>query len=164
MTNHAEIFVSKEDNAYKVKVVGRATFAVGPTLRNLVQRIESDAENKNISVDLAKCTGMDSTFMGILAMLALKIKEEKRSIQIANADEANQKLLNGLGLNKIFDYVETKEDEQPDWKKEENKSVSMEKNAETILQAHKSLIETDTSNVEKFQKVVDQVEKEIEKM
>ena len=90
MITNAELFISKEDNAYKVKVVGRATFAIGPTLRNLVQRIESDAENKDISIDLAECTGMDSTFMGILAMLALKIKDENRIIQIANANEANQ--------------------------------------------------------------------------
>lgn len=162
--SNAEIFVSKEDNAYKVKVVGRATFAVGPTLRNLVQRIESDAENKNVSIDLGKCTGMDSTFMGILAMLALKIKDEKRSIQIANANEANQKLLNGLGLNKIFEYTDTSEDEKHNWGKEENKSTTLKENAETVLQAHKSLIETDTSNVEKFQKVVDAVEKDIENL
>lgn len=162
--SNAEIFVSKENKAYKVKVVGRATFAVCPTLRNLVQRIESDAENKNISIDLDKCTGMDSTFMGILAMLALKIKDESRSIKITNADEANQKLLNGLGLNKIFEYVETKADEKEDWKKEEDKKASLEENANTVLQAHKVLMETDTGNVEKFKNVVEQVEKDIEKM
>lgn len=160
----AEIFISKENKAYKVKVVGRATFAIGPTLRNLAQRIESDAENKNVSIDLKKCEGMDSTFMGILAMMALKLKENNRNIQIVNADEANRKLLKGLGLDKLFEYIETTDEAKHNWKKEKDHDTTLQENAETVLQAHKSLIETDTGNIEKFQKVVEQVEQEIEKM
>jgi len=159
----AEIFVSKNNDTYLVKVSGRATFAVGPTLRNLVQRIESDNEVKGVSIDLSGCTGMDSTFMGILAMLALKIRNNKHSVQIANADEANKKLLDGLGLNKIFDYVENSKEEKQNWKKEKEKDVSFKENAETVLQAHKSLVKTDIENVEKFKNVIEQVEKEIKK-
>ena len=162
MTN-AEIFVSKQGDAYKVKVAGRATFAVGPTLRNLVQRIDSDSVENGVSIDLSECTGMDSTFMGILAMLALKIRKDKNLVNIVNANNANKKLLDGLGLNKLFTYVETSDKEKQDWEKEEDKEVSFEENANTVLQAHKTLIETDTSNVEKFKNVVDQVEKEIKK-
>lgn len=163
MTN-AEIFVSKEKKTYKVKVVGRASFAIGPTLRNLAQRIESDAENKDVTIDLGECNGMDSTFMGILAMLALKLKEENRNIKIANANEANRKLLRGLGLDKLFEYIEISLDHKENWEKEEDHKVSLEENAQTVLQAHKSLIETDTGNVEKFQKVVNMVQQEIENM
>ena len=96
-----EIFVSKENDAYKVKVVGRSTFAVAPAMRNLVQRMESDSP-ADVSIDLSECTGMDSTFMGILAMLALKIKNKKQSTKIANSNEDNKNLLDGLGLNKLF--------------------------------------------------------------
>jgi anti-sigma B factor antagonist len=161
---NAEIFVSKDNVFYKVKVTGRATFVVGPTLRNLVQRMESDSVKSGASIDLSECTGMDSTFMGILAMLALKIKTNKKTVQIANANEANKKLLNGLGLNKLFDYIETSEEETQDWNKEEKTDTSLKENAETVLQAHKVLIETDISNVDKFKNVVEQVEKEIDKL
>ena len=155
-----EIFVSREEDAYKVKVVGRSTFAVAPAMRNLVQRIDSDSST-GVSIDLSECTGMDSTFMGILAMLALKIKNNKQSALIANANEDNKKLLDGLGLNKLFEYIETPADEQHNWEKEEEKDTSFKENAETVLQAHKTLMETDITNVDKFKNVVEQVEKEL---
>jgi len=165
MTVNADIFVSKEKDEYKVKVIGRATFAVAPTIRNLVQRMESDAGQNNISINLEKCTGMDSTFMGILAMLALKIRnKQQRSVQILNATEANKKLLNGLGLNKLFDYSEVQDPAPSKWIKEKEKTASLKENADTVLQAHKTLIETDIGNSEKFQKVVDQVKKEIKNL
>ena len=155
-----EIFVSKEDDAYKVKVVGKSTFAVAPIMRNLVQRISSSSPI-GVSIDLSECTGMDSTFMGILAMLGLKTKKNKQPALIANASKENKKLLDGLGLNKLFDYIVTPADEKHDWKKEKPKEISFKENAETVFHAHKSLIETDVANADEFQNVVDQIEKEI---
>ena len=162
--NKAEIFVSKENDAYKVKVSGRATFAVGPTLRNLVRRIESDLPKNGITINLSECTGMDSTFMGILAMLALKLKNENITVQIANASEANKRLFDGLGLNKLFDYISINGNSNQEWIKEEDKDSSFRENAETVLEAHKSLVETDTGNIDKFKNVIEQVEKDIEKL
>lgn len=160
--NKAEIFVSRENDAYRVKVAGRATFAVSPTLRNLVQRIESDLPKNGVSIDLSECNGMDSTFMGILAMLALKLKNNDQYVEIANANEANKRILYGLGLNKLFKYIETEKMNQPDWVKEEEKEVSFRENAETVLEAHKTLVKTDTDNINKFKNVIEQVEKELE--
>lgn len=158
--NNAEIFVDHKMGQYNVKVAGRATFAIGPTLRDLVKSIERESSIKGINIDLTKCTGMDSTFMGILAMLALKVRKDNITVKIINAGQ-NRKLLNGLGLQKLFNYVE-EEVKDNDWKKKTKEDKTATEDAETVLEAHKVLMEADESNVDKFKNVVDMVEKELE--
>jgi anti-anti-sigma regulatory factor len=162
MNEKAKIYVSKNGDYFKVKVTGRATFAVAPTMRNIVQRLKTDNEIKHFSVELTECTGMDSTFMGILTQLALtctKLYSEK--VKVINPGEANIKLLHGLGLDRLFEYVETDDNTQTEWHQEEEKNTNMRENAETVLNAHKTLIEAVPANKEKFAGVVAQVEKEL---
>ena len=69
-----EIIISNDGDAYFITVNGRATFEHASQLRNLAKSLENTAFSK-ISLNLANCGGMDSTFMGILAMLGLRAKK-----------------------------------------------------------------------------------------
>ena len=158
--NNAEIFVDQKGGQYNVKVDGRATFAVGPTLRDLVKTLDYESAKRGVNIDLTKCTGMDSTFMGILAMLALKVRKENITIKLINAGN-NQRLLDGLGLKKLFNYVE-EEVKDKNWKKTKIGETDFRENAETVRDAHKVLMKTDVHNIAKFKTVVDMVEKELE--
>ena len=122
--------------------------------------MESESAKKGVSIDLTECSGMDSTFMGILAMLALKVRKKNITVKVINAGN-NQKLLDGLGLHKLFNYVE-EEVKDTDWKKTKIGETTVKENAETVLDAHKVLMKTDVHNVAKFKNVVDMVEKELE--
>ena len=156
-----EIFVADDEGCCKIKIVGRATFAVGPSLRKIVKDLDGDTDTEGVVVDLTECTGMDSTFMGILAMLALKVRKKNLSVKIINAGR-NRKLLDGLGLEKLFNYVE-EESSSGEWRKADTAMNSMKDNAKTVLDAHKVLMQENEENVKKFKKVVEMVEKEIEK-
>ena len=159
--SNAEIFVAERSGDYKIKVVGRATFSVGPALRELVKTLEEEPNKRSVSIDMAECTGMDSTFMGILAMMALQLRKNNITIKIVNAGE-NEKLLNGLGLKKLFNYVEEDSDDNSSWCRQKSDSDS-KKSAATVLDAHKTLMEANESNVDRFKNVVKMVEKEVEK-
>ena len=156
-----EIFMADDDGCCKIKVVGRATFAVGPSLRKIVEDIDASADTEEVIIDLTECTGMDSTFMGILAMLALKVRKKNLSVKLINAGR-NRKLLDGLGLGKLFNYVE-EENTGGEWRKADTSRKSREDDAQTVLDAHKVLMQENEENVKKFKKVVEMVEKEIEK-
>ncbi len=159
--NNAEILVAKKLGTFKIKVIGRATFAIGSTLRNLVKDIENEKNKKNVTIDLTDCTGMDSTFMGILAMLALKVLKENITIEIVNPRH-NRELLNGLGLKKLFTYVE-RDIQGDEWKKTNTHTATIKESAQTVLDAHKILMKADEGNIDKFKTVVNMVEKELEK-
>ena len=158
--NNAEILVARTSSTFKLKIIGRATFEVGPTLRQLVQDIEEAPDKTEVTIDLTECTGMDSTFMGILAMLALQLRKNNITITVVNPGN-NKALLNGLGLKKLFNYVE-QESTGENWKKTGSNPPLHDK-AETVLEAHKVLMEADEGNVQKFHTVVDMMEKELKK-
>ncbi len=161
MLGDATLSISVGETNFDVKVVGRANFSLGPSIRILAKRIGS--ENKNVIVNLSQCTGMDSTFMGILAMIALREKKKDRGMSIVNASEASKKLLNGLGLAKLFTYIDDPVLDAKQWKGVERREASVREQTETVLDAHKTLMETDMGNIEKFKDVVELVEKDIEK-
>ena len=163
--NDANLFVSRDSEKCVVKVVGRATLAICPKLRDLIKSFEASAEWGEIVFDLSRCVGMDSTFMGILTMFALHAKQHGMTIEILNAGPANRKLLTGLGLGGLFDYVEdasTESEDGVDGTSKPSESPASSSTAETILEAHKTLMEVDENNVDKFKKVVEMVEKEVE--
>jgi hypothetical protein len=100
--------------------------------------------------------------MGILTQLALtctRLYSEK--VKVLNPGEANIKLLHGLGLDRLFDYVDTNETIMTNWEQEEERNVDLRENAETVLNAHRTLIEAVPANKDKFAGVVAQVEKEL---
>ena len=156
----ARIFVSRSDGDCVVKVVGRATFAICPTLRDLVYSFDSEPFDGGVTIDLTECSGMDSTFMGILAMFALKARKAGRVIKILNASVSNRRLLDGLGLGGLFDFLDGAPAGGEAGELEDGAPPSSS-SAETILEAHKTLMEADEGNVDKFKKVVEMVEKEV---
>ena len=106
---------------------------------------------------------MDSTFMGILAMLGLRAKKINAPMYVYNADEANLALLQGLGLRKLFEFRNGNMDQNSgkDWVSESGETSGR---AETVLEAHQTLMSADEQNVKKFEKVVELVQKDLDTM
>ncbi len=160
--NNAKLFVSRDGSRCVIKVIGRATLVVCPKLRDLIKSFESRSEWGEIIFDLSKCDGMDSTFMGILAMFALHAKRHGMTITILNAGEVNKKLLVGLGLGGLFDYEESDaESGVGGGNAGGGKPLASSSTAETVLEAHKTLMDADKGNVDRFKKVVEMLEKEV---
>lgn len=160
----AQILVELKKSHCKVKMIGRPTFATAGILRKLSKKLAKDKQITSISIGMKDCEGMDSTIMGILTTLALKIRARGGDSIVLNPG-SNKQLLNGLGLGKIFQYVDDLDAEDGDWhdlSTGEAPPVSPKENVETILDAHKTLMDADEGNVDKFKKVVDMLEKELE--
>ena len=157
----AEIIISNDGDAYYITVNGRATFEHASRLRNLAKSLE-DCTFSGISVDLASCTGMDSTFMGILSMLGLNARKLGIPMTIYNAGDANKALLFGLGLKKLFQYKDASmETGDASWSSGEEVPKGMD--ARTVLEAHQTLMDADEQNIRKFEKVVELVQKDLDK-
>ena len=157
----AVITITNKGTDYYVTVNGRATFEHAPQLRSLAKTLEN-ASYSSINVDLGQCTGMDSTFMGILSMLGLNARKAGVVMTVYNAGTANKDLLFGLGLKKLFQYKdEAMGTGETGWESGENVSKGMD--AHTVLEAHQTLMDVDEGNVKKFEKVVEMVQKDIDK-
>ena len=156
-----EVFISEKDGITFIRATGNASFVCAPPLRELAKKLAAEPFG-GLMLDLEECTWMDSTFMGMLAMLGLSARKKSVPAEIFNASEQNEKLLCGLGLNKVFEFkVGEFDDVAGD---AASNTVTPEGNARNVLDAHQTLMDIDISNVPKFEKVVEFVKKDIDKM
>ena len=157
-----EVFLSDKDGIQLIRVKGNASFVCAPPLRELAKKLAAEPF-AGLKIDLEECTWMDSTFMGMLAMLGLNAKKKNVPAEIWNASEQNEKLLCGLGLKKVFAFLNGAFGGAADAPAASN-ATSDENRARNVLDAHQTLMDIDVSNVPKFEKVVEFVKKDIDRM
>ena len=159
----ADLLIAHNKGAYTIIVEGRANFDYGLPLRNFAKNLDNNFTQ--IAIDLRACLGMDSTFMGIMAMIGLKAKKNNVQVEILNADENNKYLLEGLGLDKLFKFVDKDTCNICDEKiPQDSDSCSVLNTAETVLDAHKTLTRIDKSNIPKFDKVIEFAQQDVDKL
>lgn len=157
----AQIQVAKSRSVLVIRVIGRATFKVGRELREYALA-ELKAMPAEIIVDLEQCEGMDSTFMGVLAMIGLNGRG-KANLVLVNANEQHRRLLDGIGVSKVWTYAEEPVPDA-DWKTlcmAAEGAADMAACGRTVLEAHKTLMELDAENIPKFKNVVDLLSAEL---
>src|SRR5712672_1175785 len=86
-----------------VKVEGRGSFLNSGNLKEFAREM-LDRGYREFVIDLADCAMMDSTFMGTMASVALRLKELGRGhLHVVHCRNRSRELLSGLGLDQIFD-------------------------------------------------------------
>ncbi len=165
----AIVFAATTDDAMYFKVGGRATFTCCTELRNYAEKLLK-GEFDTVMVEIEECTGMDSTFMGLLAMLGIERMQNKQpNVIIVKAGPSNLKLMEELGLTRLFDFTDEPLPEL-DWHEifpvteDARPAVISMEGGRLMLQAHKTLMDVDEANVPKFQGVVDSLESELDDM
>jgi anti-sigma B factor antagonist len=153
-----------EDTVW-VRVIGRGTFQNSGGFKDYARKLMRKGYARFV-VDLAECDLMDSTFMGMLAGLALHLKEDGRgSLQVTEANPRNAGLLSNLGLDQIF-VVFTHEDPGaprcPAGRAGQTPTELPSTPADSgdMLEAHQKLVEADAANAVRFQDVIELLEKE----
>ncbi len=85
-----------------IRVEGKGTFQNSAGLKDFSRRM-IDGGRRDFVVDLVHCPSMDSTFMGTLAGIALRLREAGGGrLWVANRNEKNVELLSGLGIDSFF--------------------------------------------------------------
>jgi len=160
----SDVLISHNSGIYKIRIEGRANFEYGPPLRNLAKELEHETFS-TISVNLKDCTGMDSTFMGILAKIGLRAKQIGAAMEIINASASNIALLKGLGLSSLFKFIEREEvfNLGDEWDEAGEKGDALD-TAEAVHDAHDTLMDVAPENIPKFKTVVDLAQKDINKL
>ncbi len=157
-----------------VRVQGRGSFQVSPALKKFsVSAIRHGC--RIMVIDLEQCLGMDSTFMGVLAGIALRLRKQDNSgdLVLINMDAKNISLLETLGLSKVVHIIK---DPLSDvqrrclglWPADsqtmdrlETGGESRDSAARTMLKAHQDLIRVDPDNQPRFENVLTYLQEEL---
>jgi anti-sigma B factor antagonist len=98
----SKILVARSANLGFIKVVGRGSFQNSGCLKAFYQQLLKDGVHRFV-VDLEGCSYLDSTFLGILLGLGLKLKDAGNGLlHILNASPRNLELLKNLGLDRLI--------------------------------------------------------------
>lgn len=150
-----------------MKVEGRGTFQNSAGLKEFVKQMIHRGY-RDFMVDLRDCEQMDSTFMGTLAGVALRLREiGQGSLRAINVNERNVGLLSSLGLDQLFSVEGATEgagESIPDSATLSEAlpgKVGSEAQKKTVLEAHEALAEADAANAVKFRDVLEYMRQEL---
>ncbi len=165
MNTTSSVLVGCIDRTVWVKVEGRGSFQNSAGLKEFVKQMIQRGF-RDFVVDLRDCEQMDSTFMGTLAGVALRLREiGQGGLRVINVNERNADLLGSLGLDQLFTVenagvvAEVPADSQLHEAVVKNKSSETQK--QTVLEAHEALVEADAANAVKFKDVLEFMRNEL---
>ncbi len=140
-----------------VRITGRAFFQNSACLRDFVTEILRQGKSRFV-LDFQKCESMDSTFLGVLAGVALDLKRRPGggSIVLARMAPRNLELVRNLGLHRLLtiDAGELPLTQNDGGKPLDCRVQTELEQARLVLDAHENLVEADESNRSKFQDVL----------
>lgn len=150
-----------------IRCEGKGSFLQSPSLKECTETRRNQGE-KCFVIDLEACTGMDSTFMGLLAGLASRVSKQGGCVQIASPGERNQRSLEDLGLDCLLEISPDdaewagKEDEIRSKLKpfETNRLPDARERARHVLDSHRTLASTSEENAKRFETVLQVMERE----
>jgi anti-sigma B factor antagonist len=159
----ASILVGVTGKAVCVKVRGKGSFQNSPALKEFAREM-FERGHRAFVVDLADCPVMDSTFMGTLAGLALRLRESGGgSLLVYNVNERNSDLLRNLGLNNLF-AVESKTDladQTAESTLSPDDNLSRLDHAACMIEAHEALVDADPENFARFKDVLEYLKQDL---
>ncbi len=147
-----------------LRIDGRASYLTSAPVNSLFAHLLDQGKCRFI-IDFRKCIGMDSTFLGILAGAAMRIKREFPDgfMELCNLNTRNMELVRNLGLHRILSVDSSMGEEEDSSEKEEkgfDALPSESVQAKSMLEAHRNLIDADCTNAAKFEDVIKFLEKE----
>jgi len=155
------------DHAVLIQVTGRGSFKVAAPLKQFIIQVTSQRPLSTVAIDLEECVGMDSTFMGVLAGLAGRLKKNSQTLELINLSEKNVQLLQTLGVDQVLSFY--RDDHGHQLAAHETTSVSaapssQKEMAETALRAHEKLVQINEANRPKFKRVIEFLKEDVDRL
>jgi anti-anti-sigma factor len=154
-----------------VRVSGRGTFQNSVPLRQLADHLRERGKPRDFIVDLSDCSTMDSTFLGGLAAVSIAQKRGGRSpVVVVNANSQVRRLFKKLGLMQVLEVADDTADTKQVAESCRDEmapapvsgTVSYKDQIAHTLEAHKILCDIEAENTERFQTVIEYLEKSLQ--
>ncbi|CAN5554229.1 hypothetical protein BH20VER3_BH20VER3_23630 [soil metagenome] len=153
-----------------ILVAGRGSFLNSGSLKEFAREMVNRGYREFV-FDLEECAMMDSTFMGTMAGMALRLKEMGQGrVHVIHCGGRSRDLLSGLGLDQIFDIQEDgAAAPKCDTLTKSNGNATEKKSADekraqtgTMLEAHEALCQAAPKNLTQFKDVLDYLKQDLE--
>lgn len=167
-----KVWVAMHKQTALIRVEGRGSFKVSTALKEFGLSA-LDAGGTQIVLDMSHCVGMDSTFMGVLAGLASRLRERTGGgMVLLNLTPRTRSLVATLGLDQIVQAYEP--GHTPDALKSlaalsEGLSALAAAGADraaitkTMIEAHEDLVKLTPENMPRFKDVLTYLREDLQR-
>lgn len=143
------------------KLIGEVRAQSCISLDKLLQKIEQQEHVAGAIVDLTQTTFIDSTVLGVLAKLGLKLKQAHniQAVMLSTNTDITT-LANSMGLSQVFVVLNYSGEQDICTHALAEENVTHRNMLNTVLDAHKTLMHLNASNQNMFEPLVKQLQKE----
>lgn len=160
------LLVGEDQETLYIRLIGRGSFQISPALKDYAtERIA--AGKRRIDVDLDRCVGMDSTFLGTLAGIGLRLWHSGGgALTLRNLVPLTRRQLTMLGLDQLKTVQLIDRDEAPGpgrlLRPMPAASPDRQQTTETMLAAHEDLVRIDPRNEAEFRDLIEILREKVE--
>jgi anti-anti-sigma factor len=102
----SKVLMTRNGSLGLIKIIGVGTFQGAVAFKTGYSQLISDGVSEFV-IDLGACEHLDSTFLGIILGLALKLRQMGAGrVHVVHPNDLIRSLFRGTGLDQIFDMSE----------------------------------------------------------
>lgn len=147
-----------------IRVEGKGNFQNSTSLKEFAKGMLARGHTRFV-FDLLGCPTMDSTFMGTLAGIALKLQgAQGAEVCVVNLNERTRSLLSNLGLDQLLSLQAEGDGSLPCQEVTdalEADSQDKRIQAQTMLEAHQAVVDANPMNEAKFKDVLEYLQQDL---
>lgn len=158
MQNGKILFAEREGN-YVLKFVGDVRLTLCSTLDVFLESMLDNEDFKTVIIDLTETEGIDSTSLGLLAKISVKMKQHHQlRPTIVSTNEDISRILLSMGFDKVFILIRETVKGGAQLKELEVMQESEEMVKQRVVDAHRVLMDLNDENRDAFKDLVRSLE------
>ena len=155
------ILFAEKDGVHVLKFVGDVRLSLGPTLVAYLEKLESCRQFNGMIIDLSGTGTIDSTALGLIARIAICTRERfNTATSIISPREDITRILKSMAMEEVCVIRQDVPDEDADLSELPLVVCAEDTMRKQVLEAHRTLMNFNAENFEKFHDLVDALEKE----
>jgi anti-anti-sigma factor len=159
----SKVYYAVNAGIHGLKYVGQIRYTIGASLDKFIKTLFDGPRPEGFMVDLREVETIDSTNLGLLARISNLMKQcGAPRVTLVSTDEDINRLLISIGFDEVFDIVDEMGHVMNDSQELGLQEDTGPEMAQTILDAHRTLMSISEDNKARFQDVVELVEQQLE--
>lgn len=156
---NGKILFAEQDGHYILKFVGDVRLTLCSSLDRFLERMLESDSFKTVMIDLSKTDGIDSTSLGLLAKISVKLKNRKLLRPTIVSTQADiSRILLSMGFDKVFTLIRETVEDSSQLRELAALQESEECVKDRVVEAHRVLMSLNDKNNETFRDLVRSLE------
>jgi anti-anti-sigma factor len=149
--SEGRILAANQDGAYVIRLLGDVRLTLCTTIDEYFCAMYEDPKFVSVWIDLCEAEGIDSTTLGLLAKLAITVKEKFGFVPVIySSDSGINRLLQSMGFQRLFEMRDSVCEETVTGQEVPAVQGSEQRVKEKIVEAHRVLMNLSDENKARF--------------